>query len=520
MTSSIHAISEDLRPAPNESLKENPNTLRVLKPLSRPAVRDTAPATTTTTVEEESVQNLQEQGQNPAQVRPQPLPKTTTTTTTTSTSMVAPAVPAGPPPPRVGIRRRLLDTMRKDHYLYLKQAYQFSEAVSASRLQLLQKKGMTETSGLFVPKLAGSGLGVRPKLADEASAPKHFIISPLRANNVPGPGKGISKFARVARVALLRGTQFVGNQLRLETFPAIMESRRWKFHEQNLVVRYGPELQNLKLYVEFNFEHQLSGNDRLGLGLSDRKAACQVTEGTVAWCVIPVSVCAEIKEETIVPVKLMTGSLSNPTRLDDLRAKAQGGLRRRIQETCGAGAAGQGSCYPSKQSLFTLTVKPMAYSSEDFRYLPSEFLCTMKLATVLTLHQMILRENLRRRPSFLGQELDPVLATFPKILDDEAMRQRFLELWEVETSRTEQTREKLCECFRECAMRFWPLCGMNGLGETYSNDFGTRALRSERIRQFVANKTESTLTVGGHTWSHKPFQITEIGHSLGDNVLV
>ena len=144
----------------------------------------------------------------------------------------------------------------------------------------------------------------------------------------------------------------------------------------------------------------------------------------------------------------------------------------------------------------------------------------MKLATVLTLHQMILRENLRRRPSFLGQELDPVLATFPKILDDEAMRQRFLELWEVETSRTEQTREKLCECFRECAMRFWPLCGMNGLGETYSNDFGTRALRSERIRQFVANKTESTLTVGGHTWSHKPFQITEIGHSLGDNVLV
>ena len=499
---SIHAISEDLKPAPNESLKENPNTLAVLKPL--------APSEPDTTTAAEAVEA--EEGAPADAERP------TEPTVVAEVRNTAPT----PAPPVNGqnrarfVRRKILDSVGKNYFLYLKQAYQFSSTVSHSRLQLVEKKGKSKTSKLFVPDLLDSGLGVQRKLTGDV-APKHFIFTPLRANNIPGPGKGIHKFLRVARVMLLQGTKFVGNQEKFDTFPALLENRRWKFHEQRLVVRYNPELENLKLYIEFNFEHQLSANDKLGLALNDRHAKAQVTEGTMAWCVVPVSICSQIQEETIVPVKLMTGSLTNPIKLDDIRASKQTGIQKRLQDACGYQAA---SCYPSKQSLFTLKVAPMNYSSNDFRYLPANFITNVKLATVITLHQIILRDQLKESPSFLDQTLEPVLASFPHILDDDMMKHNFLLIWDIETGRVEQTKDKLYACFHECVMRFWPLLSINNLGETYSNEFNSNALRKERIRQFVSQRTEITLAIGGHAWSHKPFQISELRYSLGDTVAV
>ena len=63
-------------------------------------------------------------------------------------------------------------------------------------------------------------------------------------------------------------------------------------------------------------------------------------------------------------------------------------------------------------------------------------------------------------------------------------------------------------------MRFWPIINMNNMEETYSNEFNSRSLRSERISKFVSQSAEKTLKVGGHTWSHKPFTISEMKYSL------
>ena len=430
---SIQAISQDLKLAPNESLQENPNTLAVLKPLSSSAKHSQASG-------EEEVRNTAE-----ARVK-----VTTSLDLRTQSSAAAPSgedpsgVPAAQPssePEPINYRKKVLDSLAKDYFLYLKQAYQFSTTVSHSRLQLLEKQGKHDVSKLLVPQLLDSGLGVRSKLTGGV-APKHFIFTPMRANNIAGPGKGIQKFLRVARAMLLTGSKFVGNQIKLQTAPARLENRRWKFQEQRLVVRYDPEM-DLKLYIEFNFEHQLSSSDRLGLGLNGRNATAQVTEGMVAWCLIPVSICSQIREETVVPVKLMTGPLTKPITLDDLRSQNPTGIQKKIQETCGMTVAGQATCYPSKQSLFTLKVEPMNYSSEDFRYLPANFISNVKLATVITLYQMILRDCLKKTPSVLNQMLDPVLATFPRILDDEMMMSSFLNIWSAATNKIEQVRRWL-----------------------------------------------------------------------------
>ena len=203
-------------------------------------------------------------------------------------------------------------------------------------------------------------------------------------------------------------------------------------------IRLGARVCTTNCLVLVGAGTQLTSSDKLGLGLDNRNATVQVTEATVAWCTIPVSICSQIKEETVVPVKLMTGSLSDPVKLDDLRNKGKAGISQKLNETCGASFGGQVSCFPQKQSLFTLKVSPMAYSEKDFRYLPSNFLCNVKFATVLTLYQMILRESLKEAPSFLNHILDPVLVTFQHILDDEMMKSNFLNVWDRETKKIEQ----------------------------------------------------------------------------------
>ena len=331
---------------------------------------------------------------------------------------------------RTAEKKRILSLMRQDYFLYLKVAYHFATNVYPSRLDFLRKKGVRRLSKICAPVVEPHGLGVQ-RLASRNAPSAHFILQIVRAVNVPGTGKGFQKFNRLARMALMnKKFKFFGNDQLVQALPTRFEGRAWKFAEEEYVVQYDPNIAKLKIYVEFNFEHQITPNDKASLGLKARASSVQVTEATVAWCTIPVSVCAGVREETVIPIRLCTGTMEDPKRIDDLRQEeenAKGGLMRSLNFPC----------LPKRQSLLMVRIKPMHYHKDDFQYLPPNFITTIEMATVMTLYQMMIGSHLEAC-AYTQAAVEPVLKIFPRILDDDMMLHHFIGLWKQESAKCEQ----------------------------------------------------------------------------------
>lgn len=324
-------------------------------------------------------------------------------------------------------KKKFFQGIKKDYYKYLKQAYHFSTASSPSRLQLLEKKGTHTLSKVCKPRVTETGLDLKV-VSSKSRKPRHFSIRLVRAQHVPGTGKILESFHRVARMSLFTGSKFLGNNQMVDTVPVKFENKKWRFSNEEFVVRYEPK-EKLKLYIELNFQHQIKSSDRKILNMNDKQAAMQVTEVTVAWCKIPIQVCSELKEETVIPVKLVSGSLSDPVRLDDLR---HGNIEDEGEKSMCS------SCIPQRHSLLMVQIKPLEYNSQDFRYLPSNFICGVNFATVITLYRMILAHKFIASGSYTIPITDPVLVTFPHVLNCKALRQAFLKIWQQESPKYEQ----------------------------------------------------------------------------------
>ncbi|KAK9818380.1 hypothetical protein WJX72_011683 [[Myrmecia] bisecta] len=416
-------------------------------------------------------------------------------------------------------KRRLRAMLAINHHEYMENLGPLAPHAKPSTLQRLVKRAFNSTStfckvapsldGLSAEGLLLDGTG---QLSPQPKVPQ-FSLTLVSVKGLASTGvAGRQAWLQVARMCLYDGRRFLGNVQAVKPRKLANNGSSWVFDPVPFLVRAGRVQKDLQVVIEFNISYELTSTEAANLSASHRRAAAQVDEITLGWAVVNAAELCKVQKELTVNIQLLGGSLTHCNLLSRYNSAVPPvtGMLSRLMSLGGT---------PSP----TLVIKASptrlnAAEAAAAAMLPPQAIVAPALQQVLAVYRGIMAQQLAQAGSYMASVADPVLVTFPRIVDDAELCSAFLRLWEQHISpRVSPSTVELELVFKQTVMMMWPLLHSQAvLQPTIANFMAHQGERGKKMAEFMALHPVTSMSHRSAEWLHKPFAASElVVHAYG-----
>jgi len=393
-----------------------------------------------------------------------------------------------------------------------------------SLLQNLLKRGRNTLGEALRPSLEEDGLYLARFDVDGDSniLPRTDVPQvKFQLNTVKGiptkvlPERQDKPQLRLARVCLwdTKTSRFHGNVHSVVCTETAKGGATWQFEKKNqLLLRSTLTSQYLDIYIEFNVSYALTGKEADQLPATHRKAALQVDELTVAWALISFPSAVRVVKPSPQVLPLMCGRLLKPIPLSDEVYAAR--KKRSFLKNLSSSKPN-----PVMSVKFT-PVMPEEGAKERCSFLPDTIIADSTTAVMVACYRAVFAAQLCRVPTYMSTVSDPVVATFPTIMDDPQQRVMLHRLWDRHVSGLKApTFSQLVLMFRQVVTMMWPAAHAQAVPQSSIMNFNVhQSARMQKLATLTGTHPVVSLSHGAYHWLHRPFDAQELSYSYSDEL--
>jgi len=418
--------------------------------------------------------------------------------------------------------QKLKRALTKDTMQYMRSLGPLEWKAQPSVLQGRLKRGHNTMEAALRPELEEDGLYLARFNVDSESNIMPMPDVPqvkMELNHVKGMPPKIVRHRpeapqlRLARIGFwdTQTKRFHGNVQAVISSHTSNGGATWHFDKKNkLVLRCLNNSPSLHILLEFNVSYALTAAEAHHLPSSHRKAASQVDEVTVAWALIPFQLVARTSKPTTEVAPLMCGRLMAPVALSHevyLARKKRSFLKN------------LSSMKPNP--VLSLKFRPVSAEEkmkERFSLLPDMIVADSTTAVMVACFRAVLAAQLARVPTYMSTVSDPVVAAFPKLMDDPQERVMLHRLWDRHVSGLrEPSFSQLVLMFRQVVTMLWPAIHAQGVPQSSIMNFNVhQGARMHKLTEITSTHPVVTLSHSAYNWLHRPLDAAELSYSYSD----